>query len=757
MGRAKNSKPDNYKTDNQNKPDGRIDPKKRIIFPIMLVLISFIFLFIIESFLRIIHYGDNYNLFIEYKFYGKEYKKCNPEFGKKYFYTFQNSVPQNDIFLKRKPENGFRIFVMGSSTVYGFPYSSGIMFSRILHDRLQDSYPDKYIEVINTSITAVNSYTLLDKIDDILKEDPDVILIYAGHNEFYGALGIGSKEGLGKVRWLKLLHLNLLELKLYQLIRNIIYNSQEALATGSGTSESATATLMERIVSNKSIEFGTEIYFSAHEQYEKNLKTILKKVKKKGIPIIVSEVISNVRDLEPFCSNATDEYPPAGDVFNEGRKFEDAGEYNKARKLYYRAKDLDCIRFRASERINEIIHQLALEYDAYLVPMKDYFEKRSLNGLIGNSLLTEHVHPNIDGYFLMADAFYNIIVDSNLIGKLDSSYFKTSEYYRNNWGFTELDSIYADLKIRQLTGGWPFKPENIINSFIYEYKPATIVDSLAYLAVRYDDISLDMAHEKMAEYYVTHKDYYKAAKEYYSLVKISPYNKKNYIETGNLLLKANEYNKALNIFLSALKINKEPYILNKIGELYYLKGDYKKSISFLKELRSVDPDYSKRDVLDLLYRVYRDNNETDKADNIYNELAAMKDSAKAGENVIIYTPSRVKEYINQAIKYLQAKNFDEALNILYEANEIQETSISNRLIGEILLHNEDKNALVYLKKAYYEFSSDPNFLNTLCYASIYNNDLDYAEKILIELRQLSPNSEKVKIYENMILQRKKNN
>ena len=112
-------------------------------------------------------------------------------------------------------------------------------------------------------------------------------MIYAGHNEFYGALGIGSKEGLGKVRWLKLLHLNLLELKLYQLIRNIIYNSREPLATGSGTSESSTATMMERIVSNKSIGFGTKVYFSAHKQYEKNLETILKKAKKKGIPIIL--------------------------------------------------------------------------------------------------------------------------------------------------------------------------------------------------------------------------------------------------------------------------------------------------------------------------------------------------------------------------------------------------------------------------------------------------------------------------------------
>jgi tetratricopeptide (TPR) repeat protein/lysophospholipase L1-like esterase len=741
----------------KKKQDKYFASKKKIVFSIILVLIPFIILFIIEFFLRIINYGDNYNLFMDYNFYGKEYRKCNPEFGKKYFYRFQNSVPPNDIFLKHKPENGFRIFVMGSSTVFGFPYSSGIMFSRILHDRLQDSYPGKHIEVINTSITAVNSYTLLDKMNDIIKEKPDAILIYAGHNEFYGAMGIGSKEGLGKIRWLKLLHLNLLELKIYQLIRNIIYGIQGTLNSGTDSSDSDTATLMERIVANKSIEFGTNTYYSAHKQYKKNIKSILKKVKKKHIPVIISEVISNIRDLEPFCSVSTSEYPAAIDIFNQGREYDHTGKYKRAKEQYYLAKDLDCLRFRASEKINEIIRELAVQYDAYLVPMKDYFENESINGLIGNNLLTEHVHPNIDGYFLMADAFYNIITGNNIIEKLDSSYFKASEYYRDNWGFTKLDSIYADLKIRQLRGGWPFKPENIVNKFIYEYKPVSIVDSLAYLAVRYDDISLDIAHKKMAKYHVTHKDFLKAAEEYYSLIKILPSNIKNYIEAGNLLLEVNKYNKALTIFLSALKIKKEPYILGKIGELYYNKGEYKKAISFLKEVKSIDTDYSRKNILNMLYQAYKENNENDKAQEIFKELVTLKENRKGEDNVIIYTPSSVKEYINQAMIHLQSKNIDEALDILYKANKIQETSISNRLIGEILLQKKDKKALIYLKKAYYEFSSDANFLNTLCYASIFNNDLNYAEKILLELKQLSPNSEKVRLYENMILQRRKGN
>ncbi len=749
MGHKKNNKLKKGK-----RSAGEIDPKRKRIFSLIMWLVPFIILLIIELFLRIFHYGESYNLFVDYDFYGKEYRKCNPEFGKKYFSTFQNTAPANDIFLKQKPENGYRIFVIGSSTVYGFPYSPGIMFSRILHERLQDSYPGKQIEVINTSITAVNSYTFYDKIDEILKEDPDAILIYAGHNEFYGALGIGSREGLSKIRWLKLLHLNLLELRLYQLIRNAIFGVRRAAAADS---ESSTATLMERIVSDRNIEFGSKTYYSAHKQYRKNMDAILRKAERKNVPVIISEVISNVRDMEPFCSGGTDEYPPAMEVFNEAKNLEASGDYDRAKASYYYAKDMDCLRFRAAEEINEIIHELASQHNAYIVRMKECFENKSPNGLIGKSLLTEHVHPNIDGYFLMADAFYNTIAENNLIEKLDSSYYYPSEYYRNNWGFTELDSIDADLKIRQLKGGWPFKPDNFINNFIYEYKPSSIVDSLAYLAVRYDDIDLDIVHRKMANYYIIHNELFKAFEEYYSLIKIYPYDIKNYIEAGNLLLRTGKYEKALKILLASLKINREPYIIGKIGELYFRNGDYKQAVSYLEEVRAIDPDVLGKSILNLLYQAYMANDEPVKAREVYSEMKATRESPGNKDNMIIYTPASVRQFINQALRHLQSGRYDDALVVLYKANKIQETNIANRLIGEILLQKNDRNALGYLKKAYYEFSSDPNFLNTLCYACIYNNDLEYAAKILGELKQLSPDSKRIKNYEIMIAQKRKAN
>jgi hypothetical protein len=135
---------------------------KKLIFNFILLCFPIIILLFIEVLLRINHFVHcPYSEF-------KEYKINNSEIGKKYFQKFENNIPCIDMFLKKKPANGFRIFVLGSSNVVGFPYDHNLMFSRILEHRLQDIYPDKHIEVLNTAITTVNSFTLLDYIDEIL-------------------------------------------------------------------------------------------------------------------------------------------------------------------------------------------------------------------------------------------------------------------------------------------------------------------------------------------------------------------------------------------------------------------------------------------------------------------------------------------------------------------------------------------------------------------------------------------------------------
>ncbi len=107
----------------KSKDPAELSKHKKLVFRIILFFMSFILLFIFELILRIINYGDDYSLFINFPEEDyQEYKFINPDVGKKYFQKLGHNRPCGDMLLKEKPENGFRIFVLGSSTVLGFPY-----------------------------------------------------------------------------------------------------------------------------------------------------------------------------------------------------------------------------------------------------------------------------------------------------------------------------------------------------------------------------------------------------------------------------------------------------------------------------------------------------------------------------------------------------------------------------------------------------------------------------------------------------------
>ena len=42
--------------------------------------------------------------------------------------------------------------------------------------------------------------------------------------------------------------------------------------------------------------------------------------------------------------------------------------------------------------------------------------RESRDGILGDELLLEHVHPNLRGYFLLADAYYDALEAAGLIG-----------------------------------------------------------------------------------------------------------------------------------------------------------------------------------------------------------------------------------------------------------------------------------------------------------------------------------------------------
>ena len=57
---------------------------------------------------------------------------------------------------------------------------------------LQDAWPDRRVEVINLGTTAIASFPVLGITTEALDYEPDLVVVYTGHNEFFGTYGVAS-------------------------------------------------------------------------------------------------------------------------------------------------------------------------------------------------------------------------------------------------------------------------------------------------------------------------------------------------------------------------------------------------------------------------------------------------------------------------------------------------------------------------------------------------------------------------------------
>lgn len=729
--------------------------KHPYIFKAITILIPFLILFAFEGVLRLSNYGDNLDLFVRNETPGYEdYMMVNPEIGKKYFQKLEHTLPQNDIFYTKKPANTFRIFVMGSSTVYGFPYNKNLMFSRILNEQLEAAYPGTKIEVINTAMTAINSYTLLDFTKQILKYNPDAILIYAGHNEYYGAMGVGSNETMSKNRNLTLLHISLMDYKLYQLVRKSIYGLAQKLAlVDEARSE---GTLMKRIVENNNIQYGSKEYNIGIESYKRNMDDILRKITKKHIPVFYSEVVCNVKDLKPFGSIAGNTSESANDVYEKACMAEANGDYEKAKDLYYKAKDLDGIRFRASEDINRIINELSEKYHVHRVPMLAIFQKNSPNGLIGDNLMTEHVHPNIDGQFLLADAFYSKIIETGIIGNPVLTNRSSREYVRRNYGYTKLDSLTAYHRIQMLKGSWPFVKVDEEIKYSLIYKPKNYLDSLAFEVIRNDSLSSGNAHYQLAQMYNEDKDYSKAFMEYNAALKTYPFDALLYRDAATVLINLEDLPLALKYLLKSLEYEESGFACFKIAEIYFYMGNYKESLVFLQKALPLVPKERKILILAQTYAAYMLDNNVSAAQNVANKLKEMN----AEEYIVVpakeyyfdrFIPFQTRDEVLLAKQLVSEHRLSEALSILEASLSKYDSHIANRLIGEIYVRmGKVQTALSFYEKIYTLFRYDPKYLYelTLIYHSI--NEYDKANECLQEFKNIDPANRNLNTLESIL-------
>ena len=525
------------------------------VFRIIAILMPLVLLLVLEGALRLFGYGYTTSLFIEAPG-NPDYLVFNPAASKRYFTDQLNATTGNrEPFRKVKEAGTLRVFVLGESTTIGYPYFHNGSFHRWLQYRLMREQPDKKLEIVNIALTAVNSYTVLGFAREVVHYQPDAILIYAGHNEYYGALGVGSTNRLGGSPWLVN---TLLWLRQFRVVQLFSRGLGKLTHLFSSDVSKAGKTRMELMVGQQEIPYGSPLYERGIDQFRNNMDKTLDIFHRAAIPVFLSNLVSNLKDQPPFISLPAADSVSADYNFALGTRAWNMEDFPKAKQDYTRAKEEDALRFRAPEAINVIIEQLSRKYDnTHLIDCRGVFETASEHGIVGNSLLLEHVHPNLLGYALMSDAFYRALQEQGLVAAPAAD--TTGSFLRllREMPITRVDSLAGAYKINNLKNNWPFSSPG------HEGGPpsraswhlTTEEEDLAY-AVAFEHLPWEDAMRQLYDYYSKTEDWTKAATVMEALCLEHPEEAAWYEKTAMLFGKLKENEKAILYF--RLAFNREP-------------------------------------------------------------------------------------------------------------------------------------------------------------------------------------------------------
>jgi lysophospholipase L1-like esterase len=510
-------------------------------FYLSLFAIPILFFILLEAGLRIFNYGNDTRVWVDIS---QDMQILNPEIGYRYFLTIKNLPFSVESFIyKEKKENSFRVFVVGASSAAGYPYLSSASFSKFIRKKLEILYPEKIIEVSNFSMSAINSYTVKDLMPELLKKEPDLVLIYLGHNEYYGALGVGSLESLGSSRFIVNTTLWLNKFKTTELLRNIVKILSGIFSSGN---EVTGGTMMAQMAQDKLIEYNSDIYWAGIEQFEGNLRDIFSMCKDAGVPVIASTLSSNIKDQKPFVSVDVSRYPPAEKIYDDAKEELMLGNADSAKSLFIYAKDLDALRFRAPEQINETIIRLCNDYNYPFIRSDSLLNSMSQDGIAGDNLMTDHLHPNVKGYQLIGNLFFSAMTNHGYLPTTEPSDIDegtADSLVYTYYNFTSFDSKVADFRIKILKNDWPYiNPEKQLprNRLI---RLNNIIDSLA-IAVVDGQISREKARLDVASNYLRQNQFDEYATEMAALIEEFPFIYKYYNITARELIGAGKYSRA---------------------------------------------------------------------------------------------------------------------------------------------------------------------------------------------------------------------
>ena len=363
--------------------------------------------------------------------------------GRGYMVTATNKLGwfNQQRFLGKKPSGAYRIFSLGGSTTYGRPYDDAASFSGWLREFLNEADSSRSWEVINAGGVSYASYRVAKLMEELLSYEPDLFIIYSGHNEFlerrtYPDL-IEAPAALTKIGgWLS-------RTRIYAAGSRIVSGLEETSteARGATVLTSEVDTILARSIGPQDYHRDDRFREQVIAHYRFNLNRMLEMARSAGTEVFLVTPASNLKDCSPFKSEfseaLTDDQTQQFKVLVEtgleaaksGQTEQALSAFDKAESIdgryadvhyrrglvliklqrwpeaaaaFRRALQEDVCPLRILPSMRRTIAELAKQHDVPLIDFAGIIEKRSEQGIPGSDYFLDHVHLTIEGYRLLA-------------------------------------------------------------------------------------------------------------------------------------------------------------------------------------------------------------------------------------------------------------------------------------------------------------------------------------------------------------------
>ncbi len=354
-------------------------------------------------------------------------------------------------FPVEKPAGTTRIFCLGGSTTYGRPYDDRTSFCGWLRVLLPVADPSRRWDVINAGGISYASYRVAALMEELVGYAPDLFVIYTGHNEFLEQRTYG--EWLDTPVALRHTSALLSATRTYSALSRVIGSLRGADRAGVSQRDvlpGEVEALLDRSVGPADYRRDDALRRRVANHFRLNLARMVQIGRSAGAEVILVNPASNLGHCAPFKSEPEVALDPAerrrldaslaaaeealrggdsatalllaegvlkreprhaGARYLRGQALRASGRVEESHAELARARDEDVCPLRAPSEILAGVAAVAAEQD---VPWVDYaaaMAARAADGIPGEDLFLDHVHPTIEAHRLLALALIDELIE----------------------------------------------------------------------------------------------------------------------------------------------------------------------------------------------------------------------------------------------------------------------------------------------------------------------------------------------------------